>query len=1323
MKPKNLLSLLALTYFSVTFSTTAQTSLFWDGGITNIAANGDGASSFLAGTWSTSIANWDQGAGLAHVPWNNGNTAIFGGTPISTIRVIALGSSVTVAQIKIITGGTGSSRHDIGVATDTTNAITFNGTYSDTYPAIDASGALNNNFPAKITGSPTGGMVIKHGSNITTPGSSGRFALTNPTCDFLGDLILTGGNLSNGSQFGNAANKLVLKGGALFFSNGAAITSTFARNIEVASASGLAMNAATSGLQVLDLTGAITGTAPLTRYASVVGTASSEVRFSGNMAGFSGTFENAGPAATSIATIQTISQSGGAWKLSGGTLKLNTTDDTHIAHGVGKSDLVINGGTLDMNGKSETINGLSGSSGIVQNQLASTTSTLTLGDANVTATFVGTIRNNAGSGGTLAITKIGTGTQSLPGALTHTGATNVNAGALLITNATGTLPTELQPAPANSAFALANSATLSVLLTGAGPASAAMASLTTGSSGAGSILNLNTKGFGLFTTTPVIQCLGSLAPGTGATTLIKLNGYNYSTGQFSLIQYGSLDGAGFSALDIDLPYRVEGTLVNTTTDPLLKSIDLNITSAETAVWKGEVSGVPNGNWDINPDADGSAGTFNWKTSGSGTATRYAQGPVNTDQATFDDSATGTTTVQLTTILTPRHLLVNNTTAKTYTFTGSGKISGETQLEKDSDGTLILSNTTVNDYTGGSIVRSGILRLGDGTTAGAGRISGSISLLSLGTLAFFHPEAVTVTNPISGTGAILKLGTNTLTLDGTSSYSGGTTISTGTIAASTATALGTGIVILGDAATGSEPLELTINNRSDLDNAIRVSADGSGPVTLSASNTGTGTTDPATFKGTVTLDRATTFRNSIMGGTLAFTGKITSSPPLLPEDPVTPISLTVSGGQTVSLESNANDFTGEILVRGAGTSLQARVTTGSEVIPDSVRVDLATDTFFKLAVAGAPVETISRLTGTGIVERAITGTQTLAVGSGDADSTFDGVIRNGTGTVALRKVGTGTFTLTNTHSYSGTTAVLAGTLIVNGTITSAPLVTTGTLSGTGTVGPITANTSGKISPGTNTTIGTLSTTGNVSFATGTEYTAQINSNATPSCDRLAVTGTLALGAGVTTLNLTDLGTATLTTTTKLVLATATGAITGTFKDGLGNPLPNDSTIVLGGNNYKLKYTDTDGGLNAITLTYTASGYGSWASTNGVGAANADQDNDGVLNGVEYVLGTDPKTATKSGISTTVTPTEFQFTFTRSDASETPDTVVTIEVSNDLSTWTANGSPFTVGAISSGSITVVENPDAPAADPGKDTVTLTVPRDTTTKFARIKVLVTP
>ena len=60
-------------------------------------------------------------------------------------------------------------------------------------------------------------------------------------------------------------------------------------------------------------------------------------------------------------------------------------------------------------------------------------STLTVGSGNATATFAGVLRNN---GGTLAFTKIGTGTQTLSGLNTYSGGTNVQNGTLRL-SATG----------------------------------------------------------------------------------------------------------------------------------------------------------------------------------------------------------------------------------------------------------------------------------------------------------------------------------------------------------------------------------------------------------------------------------------------------------------------------------------------------------------------------------------------------------------------------------------------------------------------------------------------------------------------------------------------------------------------------------------------------------------------------------------------------------------------------------------------------------------------------------------------------------------------
>ena len=92
--------------------------------------------------------------------------------------------------------------------------------------------------------------------------------------------------------------------------------------------------------------------------------------------------------------------------------------------------LTINAdGTLDLNGFTETINGLSGS-GVVDNT-SSTAATLYVGNTNATSTFSGIIQNSGGAT-SLALTKVGTGTLTLSGANTYGGATTINAGGLTL---------------------------------------------------------------------------------------------------------------------------------------------------------------------------------------------------------------------------------------------------------------------------------------------------------------------------------------------------------------------------------------------------------------------------------------------------------------------------------------------------------------------------------------------------------------------------------------------------------------------------------------------------------------------------------------------------------------------------------------------------------------------------------------------------------------------------------------------------------------------------------------------------------------------------
>ena len=99
-----------------------------------------------------------------------------------------------------------------------------------------------------------------------------------------------------------------------------------------------------------------------------------------------------------------------------------------IPDGVGKGDVTV-GGTLNLGGFSETINGLSGS-GIVDSGWNDTV--LTVGAGNGTGSFTGTIRNTAG---TLALVKVGAGTLALSGTNTYVGGTTISGGRLEVGSA------------------------------------------------------------------------------------------------------------------------------------------------------------------------------------------------------------------------------------------------------------------------------------------------------------------------------------------------------------------------------------------------------------------------------------------------------------------------------------------------------------------------------------------------------------------------------------------------------------------------------------------------------------------------------------------------------------------------------------------------------------------------------------------------------------------------------------------------------------------------------------------------------------------------
>jgi fibronectin-binding autotransporter adhesin len=231
------------------------------------------------------------------------------------------------------------------------------------------------------------------------------------------------------------------------------------------------------------------------------------------------------------------------------------------------------------------------------------------------------------------------------------------------------------------------------------------------------------------------------------------------------------------------------------------SIRLVVPPPGSKIW----SGATNGNWDTT--------TANW------TPSNFANG----NDVTFDDSATGTTTVNIVSAVTPASVTVNNTT-KNYTI-GGAAILGATGLTKGFSGTLTLTGNS--SFTGPVTIKNGVISVasigasGSSGPLGSGSVINMGDVASAGTLRITAAGATTnrtintsglggildvtagtdftLSGTLSGSGALKKISPGNLTITGNNAatFSGAVTLLGGTTTASSAGALGTGSVTLGD----------------------------------------------------------------------------------------------------------------------------------------------------------------------------------------------------------------------------------------------------------------------------------------------------------------------------------------------------------------------------------------------------------------------------------------------------------------------------------------------------------------------------------------------
>ncbi len=106
-------------------------------------------------------------------------------------------------------------------------------------------------------------------------------------------------------------------------------------------------------------------------------------------------------------------------------------------------------------------------------------------------------------------------------------------------------------------------------------------------------------------------------------------------------------------------------------------------------------------------ADWDAVSSNWDAG----AAIFANGAAAVFDETFDGNSSS---VNLVGSLTPGAVLVNNTATGTvpeYVFSGTGNLTGPMGLARSGNGTLTINNSGTNDYTGGTLIDLGTIKLG------------------------------------------------------------------------------------------------------------------------------------------------------------------------------------------------------------------------------------------------------------------------------------------------------------------------------------------------------------------------------------------------------------------------------------------------------------------------------------------------------------------------------------------------------------------------------------------------------------------------------------
>ncbi len=936
--------------------------------------------------------------------------------------------TLNIAGDQTFAGTLGGAHPNFGLTKTGPGALTLSG--SNNYSGVTtlSEGILRLGSTTALAG--TSAVTLASGTTLDLDGNSVTLAALDGAGSIaLGSATLTTGNANNHSLSGDISGtgSLAKTGNGTLTLTG---TNTYSGGTTV------------SGGTLIGNTASLQG--DILNNAAVIFDQASAGTYAGILSG-SGSLTKSGEGSLTLGSANTFT---GGTTISNGTLRLGHADALQ------NSTLTTVTGLSFGNLTAVHLGGLSGSGNLALVNESSAAVALSIGNNNSNTTYSGSF---SGIG---SLTKSGTGTLTLDSANTFTGDTTISNGTLrlghanALQNSTLTTVTGLSfgNLTAVNLGGLSGSGNLALV----NESSAAVA-LSIGNNNSDTTYSGSFSGDGSLTKS-----------GSGNLTLTGTNTYTGGT----TVSAGSLTGT-----------------VNSIQGDVLNNALVIFEQGGDGSFSGNMSGVGNlimsGEGSLTLD---SANTFTGDTTISNGTLRL--GHTDALQNSTLTTVTGLSFGNLTAV----HLgglsgsgnlaLVNESSAAVALSIGnnhsnttySGSFSGIGSLTKSGSGTLTLTGT--NSYTGGTTISNGTLV---GNTAS---LQGNI--VNNAALVFDQASAGTYAGILSGTGSLAMTGVGTLILTGTNTYTGGTTINSGTLQ------LGNG------GSTGSLVGNVTNNgtfifNRGDnftfagaIDGSGSVTKSGSGALTLTGTNTYSGGTtvssgslvgNTASLQGHIVNNAALIFDQASTGtyagnlsgtGSLAKTGAgtviLTGANTHTGGTNISSGTLQLgNGGSTGSLVGSVtnngtiifnrgDNFRFDGIIDGPGEVVHdgyilrfsqpqtytgpTTINSGFLVLPESHDYGLSASTVVNLA-AGATLDlshrpqTIAGLNGGGTVYSfPVTGNSggPLTLDLAEAQThTFSGTLGGAFPNFALIKEGEGTQILTGTNTYSGGTTISSGTL--------------------------------------------------------------------------------------------------------------------------------------------------------------------------------------------------------------------------------------------------------------------------------------------------------